>query len=217
MSSPLRLRGGVREEQLSNFCKKILCCLNLAPCSTNIKGFRVIPEQAVMGRYVMNDSYAFLLETYKTCIFRAVNGRHLRLLRDAPEQAFVSFSSISNSREEWREKHRTELHWRPFPKQKLLQNKKEDSFIFLTCKYTGGSLAPIISHTYSIFIVQDLAQGLLGRLHQLDVAARQNQHQKQSVDLEYQTLALHLRRLGEATLTAVKSLFLDWKFFFFFF
>lgn len=92
MSSSLRLCVGVREEQLSTFCSKISCCLDLAPRPMHIKGFRIILEQTAMGRYVMNDSYAFLLETYKTCIFRAFNGRHLGLLLDAQEQAFVRFA-----------------------------------------------------------------------------------------------------------------------------
>lgn len=80
MGSPLRICVGVREEQLFNFCTKILRCLDSAPCSLSIKAFRSILEQAVMGRYVMNESYSFLLKTHKTCLFRAFKGRHPSLL-----------------------------------------------------------------------------------------------------------------------------------------
>lgn len=53
-------------------------CLSRAPRLENIKGFRIILKQAVMGRYVMNDSYAFsTLAALETCsICRASNGRH---------------------------------------------------------------------------------------------------------------------------------------------
>lgn len=117
MSSPLRLCVGVREEQLCNFCNRISRCLDVAPCCLKIKGFRIIPEQTVMGRYVMNDSYAFLLETQKTCIFRAFNGRHPNLLLDAQEQAIVRFSLIWNSTEECKENRCSDLH------RVLFQNK----------------------------------------------------------------------------------------------